>query len=306
MKTMNLKTMFGNIKLKTKDYYNKNMILVNILNLYFWKSWLGPILTFIVVPIYSIILLAANSNYGSTIMPSIVSNPLIFIPLWFVISSSYELKKNSIVEKIFIFSKKPIYSNVLIVLFYFVVVFIGFWWNLFIVYLMTLNKDLFKYNLFQSIDWGAIIFIMLLAIFLALSISSMIYTYIQSFIKAQLVGYIVSIFLMVFSGAFFSVATASKAIIYISYFSAYKYINSMFVIAMNAGTSMNNLYNTSIFDLSKDFAISNITVDGNNLISNGEIILYHSYDMYLNIFVPLILTIVLYSFSLNKRMCIKK
>lgn len=306
MKTINLKTMVGNIKLKTKDYYNKNMILVNILNLYFWKSWLGPILTFIVVPIYSIILLAANSNYGSTIMPSIVSNPLIFIPLWFVISSSYELKKNSIVEKIFIFSKKPIYSNVLIVLFYFVVVFIGFWWNLFIVYLMTLNKDLFKYNLFQSIDWGAIIFIMLLAIFLALSISSMIYTYIQSFIKAQLVGYIVSIFLMVFSGAFFSVATASKAIIYISYFSAYKYINSMFVIAMNAGTSMNNLYNTSIFDLSKDFAISNITVDGNNLISNGEIILYHSYDMYLNIFVPLILTIVLYSFSLNKRMCIKK
>ena len=87
-------------------YWNKYLILLQIMNLYFWKSLLGPIMSFIVVPLLSLGFLLINSDYVNTIMPSVISNPLIFLPFWFLISAIYDLKKNSIVEKIFIFSKK--------------------------------------------------------------------------------------------------------------------------------------------------------------------------------------------------------
>lgn len=298
---------FVSVKNKTLNYCNKHMILLQILNLYFWKSWLGPIITFVVMPIVSICLLMANANYASVIMPSVMSNPLIFIPLWFVIASVYELKKNSIVEKIFIFSKKPIYSNAIVIFFYFIILFIGFFWNLFVVYLMSLDKNDFKYNLFQSSDWGAIIFIVILSLFLAISISSMVYTFIQSQFKGQLVSFILSIFFMVFSGSMLPTTSHSPEVFtYISYFSPYKYVSSSFVIAMNSGLSPNNLYNVSIFDLSKNFVVLSASTNGNLNTIENEFVLYHSYDLCLNIFVPLILTIIFYSFSLNTRMCRRK
>lgn len=288
-------------------YWNKYLILLQIMNLYFWKSLLGPIMSFIVVPLLSLGFLLINSDYVNTIMPSVISNPLIFLPFWFLISAIYDLKKNSIVEKIFIFSKKPIHSNIIVTLFLFIIIIMSFLWNLFVVFLISLNKDTFKYNLFSSIDWGAVVFIVLLSLFLSISISSMIYTFIKSPIKGQLVSYILSVFFMIFSGSVAPMAsTTSSVITYISYFSPFKYISSSFVVAMNSGFSPNNLDNVSIFDLSKNFIISSAKVEGNQIILESKFILFHSYDLCLNIFVPLILSIVFLSLSLNTRICRKK
>ncbi|MBD5445930.1 MAG: hypothetical protein HDR31_01280 [Mycoplasma sp.] len=112
---------------------------------------------------------------------------------------------------------------------------------------------------------------------------------------------------MIFSGSVAPMAsTTSSVITYISYFSPFKYISSSFVVAMNSGFSPNNLDNVSIFDLSKNFIISSAKVEGNQIILESKFILFHSYDLCLNIFVPLILSIVFLSLSLNTRMCRKK
>ena len=115
----------------------------------------------------------------------------------------------------------------------------------------------------------------------------------KSALQGQLIGYLISAFSLVFSGIVVPMSTLSSVSVlnYLSYFSPFKYINSSLVIAMN-GTSSG----ITIFDLNRNFEIG----------AGGNSVVFHSYDLSLNIFVPLILTAILFSISLNKRMCRKK
>ena len=121
----------------------------------------------------------------------------------------------------------------------------------------------------------------------------------KSALQGQLIGYLISAFSLVFSGFVVPISTLSSISVlnYVSYFSPFKYVNSSFVIAMNFGTNPNNLNGITIFDLNRNFEID---------IGGSSVVLFHSYDLSLNIFVPLILTVILFSVSLNKRMCRKR
>lgn len=288
------------MKKHIQKYWNKHLILLQISNLYFWKSWIVWIYVAIITPLISMMIMYAFNQYATTMMPSILIYPFIFtLYVWAAII--VELKRNSIIEKIFIFSKKPIYSNAVIAIYFFLLTFLSFWWNLFIIFLFSLDKNLFSTDLlFKNVDWGAIVFIALLSSFLVISISSMLYTFMNSVLKTQLVGGLLMIFFMIFSGSFIPINTITNvdALHYISYFSPLKYISSLLIVAMNNGG--NNINQVNIFDFSKDFEIWTVS-NVNGTYEPIKMVLFHSYDMVLNIFVPLILTIVFLSISLNSR-----
>ncbi|MDE5841376.1 MAG: ABC transporter permease [Malacoplasma sp.] len=290
---------FKRIFLNIKNYYNKHFVVIDIINLYFWKSIIGPIFYFVIIPLFSIGLILINKEYVSLTMPSVISTPLISISIWLLSPFIFELKKNSIVERVFVFSKKPIYSNAIVAIYCFVLVFSNLIWNIFIIFLISLNRNIFENNVFEKVDWGSVFFIGILGSFLSVSISSLLYTFLKSTLLIQLIGFIISAFLMFFSGSIIPMNTLNSvnALNYISYFSPFKYINSSFVIAINSGIGPNNLDGITIFDLNSHFRIGSVS---------DSIVLFNSYDLYLDLFVPLFLTALFFSFSLNSKMCRKK
>ncbi|MDE6645729.1 MAG: hypothetical protein K2J69_00250, partial [Malacoplasma sp.] len=229
-------------------------------------------------------LLLINKEYASLVMPSVISTPLVSMPFIILTTLIFDLKKNSIVERIFVFSKKPIHSNVIVAIYCFLLVFSSFIWNIFLVFLISLNRNIFNYDIFENVSWSQVFFVALLATFLSVSISSVIYTFMKSALQGQLIGYLISAFSLVFSGIVVPMSTLSSVSVlnYLSYFSPFKYINSSLVIAMN-GTSSG----ITIFDLNRNFEIG----------AGGNSVVFHSYDLSLNIFVPLILTAILFSIS---------
>lgn len=288
---------------KLQNYWNKHIILLKIGNLYFLKSWFW--LLYIIFPLISIAVIYFFKDYASTMMPSAILYSF-FPPFYIFNSMIVDLKRNSIIEKMFVFSKKPIYSNVIVAVWLFLLTLLSFLWNFFIIFLVSLDKNSFEnLNLFENIDWGSLIFAVLLSAFLITSISSIIYTFINSLIKsATITGFLV-IFFIFFSGSFIPMNTISNvnALTYISYLSPFKYISSLLIVSMNNGAI--NLNHVNIFDFSKNFEILTVSVvNGKYQITST--VLFHSYDMILNIFIPLILTICFLSLSLNSRMCRRK
>lgn len=289
-------------------YISRYAILYKILNLYFWKSLIGPIICFVVIPLFSIGMLYVNYEYASTIAPSVVSMPFMSLPFWLLISLILDLKKNSIVERIFVFSKKPIYPNIVVFIFSYLFVFISFLWNLLIIFLVSQDSKTFGNGIFINIDWFQTFYIAIVAIFVSVGISSMIYTYINNPIVSQIVGYVISAFFMFFSGSVIPTITisSSNALNYISYLSPFKYINSSLIISFNAVKGPSNIDGISIFDFGKEFKVLSFKSADGILVSPKEIVLFYSHDIYLNFLIPIFLSIIFLSFSLNKKMCTKK
>lgn len=277
---------------KIQSYWNKHLVLLQFINLYFWKSsaW---VISFILVPVFSLLIMFMSSNLLTTIMPNIIIWSFC-MPLSTFAIIMVNLKKSSIIEKIFIFSKKPIYSNVIIACMFFLLTLLGFIWNLFILYLVSLGvyPELFIY-----VDWGSMIFVALLSSFLTIAIASMFYTFISSMLKVMTICSIFMFFCIFFSGMFTFTDNnnVNTTFNYISYFSPFRYIKWLLYVAINQYQSidpksasnieyLHQPLNHSIFDFSD--------------LDDADL---HSYDMALNIFVPLILTIVFLSISLNSR-----
>ncbi|MDE5949885.1 MAG: hypothetical protein K2G54_03340, partial [Malacoplasma sp.] len=169
-------------------------------------------------------LLLINKEYASLVMPSVISTPLVSMPFIILTTLIFDLKKNSIVERIFVFSKKPIHSNVIVAIYCFLLVFSSFIWNIFLVFLISLNRNIFSYDIFEKVSWSQVFFVALLATFLSVSISSIIYTFMKSALQGQLIGYLISAFSLVFSGIVVPMSTLSLVSVlnYLSYFSPFK------------------------------------------------------------------------------------
>lgn len=305
----NLKNRTVNLKNNFCKYVREYKILYKFLNIYFLKIWIALIICFLATPIYSIGILYINHDYANIVLPSVTTSSLLFLPFWLLPTVVIDLKKNSIIEKFFVFSKKPLYANSVPFIYFYPIVLLSYFWNLLLLYFVSFDKKTFPINFFQYTDWGSMIFSAILAIFISLSIVSLFYTFFSNPIYSQIICYLLSMFCMFFSGYIIplSVIINNSALNIISYFSPFRYINSLFTISMNMGVGINiinNIHNINIFSFGKQFEAIKYGLDqNNNVIEQGTLVLFKNYDLYLNIFVPILVSAACLSISLNTRMC---
>lgn len=283
--------------------WKTHLFFIKFINLYFFKSWVGPLICFLFIPIMSIGFAYINKNYVSTIIPSVLSNVIIGIPFWLISSSMIDIKKNSIVEKYFLFSKKPIYVNSIPLLYFYIIILVSFLINFFVVYLISFDKNNFPINFFQNINVGSLIFTLIFSIFLSLSIASIMYTFVRSIIWNQIICYVLSMFFLLFSGNIIPWVTiiTNEPLNIISYFSPFRYINALFIESINGlSDGMNNLQNTNVFNFSTPYVITYAEINENG-IQYKQMELFKQYDQILNFLIILIIPIIINGIILNIR-----
>lgn len=87
-----------------KNLFSNNAFLYKFYFLYFFKSLIGPVIPFIFAPLYTIAILYINGpEYSLVTLPSLITNPLIFITFWLGSSMIMDIKKKFFGRKIFYF-----------------------------------------------------------------------------------------------------------------------------------------------------------------------------------------------------------
>lgn len=285
-----------------KNLFLNNAFLYKFYFLYFFKSLIGPVIPFIFAPLYTIAILYINGpEYSLVTLPSLITNPLIFITFWLGSSMIMDIKKNSLVEKYFIFSKNSFSTNFVSFSFIWLIVFLSFFWNLLIIFFASFDIDFFKQNILENISWGQLIFSFIFASILSVSICILLSSAFKTLISLQITNYVLSMFLLVFSGNIipFSVIASNNVSNGISYLSIFRYINGLFTESLNKI----NLTNTNIFNLYTPYEIINpklsLSDSGNIDINLTErITIFHDYDQSLNLFISIFGSIGLFIFAM--------
>lgn len=285
-----------------KNLFLNNAFLYKFYFLYFFKSLIGPVIPFIFAPLYTIAILYINGpEYSLIALPCLIANPLIFITFWLGSSMIMDIKKNSLVEKYFIFSKNSFLINLVSFFFILVIISLSFFWNLLIIFFISFDTNFFKVNILENVSWGQLFFAFIFASILSVSICILMSSLFKSIISLQIVNYILSMFLLVMSGSIvpLSVIVSNNVSNTISYFSIFRYINAMFVESLNKV----NLTGTNIFNLSLPYEMINpklgLNESGDILINlNNRITIFQNYDQSLNLFISIFGSVGLFIFAM--------
>lgn len=292
-------------KTAKSGYWKKHLVLLDFMNRWFWKSCANPLAAFAAIPALALLLLYLTSRFAApaTVMPTVITLPVIIVPLGVLVPMVFDVRSVSFVDRLFVFAKKPIHANALVAGYGFALSLGSFVWTLFVVWLASFDHKNFSTGMFSTVDWGGFAFVAMLGILTMVGIATLIYTFIASRIWMYATTICVVMFLFLFSGAFFSmnVLGSTPGLKYISYLSLSRYIGASFVVAMNAGLSPTNVNGVHIFDLGSDFISTTVSVQGDNAALK-PIVLFYSYDLALNIFVPLVLTASFLGLTLNVRL----
>lgn len=296
----------------TKESLSRNKFLAKFLVVYFFKSKLSPIISFLLPLLFMMVFYVAASGSSSDdpdrglqlflgslatyISLSILPLALISMPQIIV-----ELKNSIILRRIKNsgFTKNNFLALTFILYFLLSIGFVLIVFGLFFVFFFTLkDPNGVREEALSNINIGGLIYSILLLIVSSLSVGIFLSSVIKNVSYALISGIIVILVTITFAGQFIPIQVigGTEAFRYISLFSPLTYaaglLNTVLIEpAPVAGVTPDEIQN--IFNFSHDFVIGGFG-------SGGELtIVYKTWQKALNVFMPIIVSIGFGVFSVR-------
>lgn len=305
-----------------KVEYKNELAILGLVNKYFWKSKIGPIISILLPLVFMIIFKLVNENdqnffasgLSSYFAFSILPLLLITFPQLIV-----EFKISIILRKISVSSISAT-KFCLIVLFYYLLMVIASNIIVIILYAAFLNKDA-KY-FFEIINWGQLIYSLLNIYLTTLTFGLLLGILMKKNSIVQVVGFAIMIISILFAGEFIpmTVIARSDALRYISLFSPITYSlglmnnvlminNTNFFMMLPIDPSLvplrnellSQCYPNNIFDLNHPFVLFDYTFNQENLlIPRTNFVIYEIWQKALNLVMPYVCSGLFLFISIKK------
>ncbi len=214
-----------------------------ILNQYYWKSISAPFFTFIVPPIF--ILILGNVLDPKIVLPGLISMcPLILgtISLPQVI---FEFKQSVLLKRIGVAAIKPIHFIMIISAYYCVLMFVS------VLFALAFSMAIFSGSftkVFGYVDYGQFLFAQLLNIILSIELGMMIASFFKTLMAIQVAGFFMVIVTLFLSGMVIAPIFLSQkpGMLTTSYIMPHKYPTDLAIQAWGANVNWIDNYNMGL------------------------------------------------------------
>lgn len=299
--------------------------LFKLINKYFWRGMIGPIFSFLVPPV--VVFFIGIVLGPQWVMPSGMLIPIITISMLFLPQSIFEFKNSTLLKRIGVTPINPmkfliviLAYNILIIFSSVIFVFLCSFGIFSIpsldgssnLYNIIINGKIIKIgwiDMIKHADWWSFIYALFMTILVCISIGFLISSIAKSSLFIQGLG--MTIILITFFVAPLALplpmVVSFDAMKYIGYLLPLKYATSActeaFAGSSNYGSSINiiNIYNSNIWDITKDYTIFNPFTASGSLSGNWkQMNIFNSTDKVLNLVMPYLFTIIFFFFGIEK------
>lgn len=289
-----------NIKTSLNKIFNyKFLSILTIINKYFWKTKTGPIFAIVMPLIFMIIYFALGEtgNKGEQIayflngVPAYFAMTIIPLSILTLPAMIVEFRNSILLRKIKTSGVNSINFN-LTCLFYYFFISLAFALFVFLIVVIISSGDISKLN---SINWGGVVYGILFLILSSISLGLFLSSFLKNNMSAQLIGTGIYFLTLILGGQFIPIQVIGRvdAIKYISLFSPLNYSTSLMNIA-SLPTPATLGSDNNIFNFSSSFQIVN-SLDP----SGTAITLYDVWQKILFVFMPIVLSVILFPLGIK-------
>ena len=277
--------------------------LFKLFNANYWQSIFGPVMNFgfviIFIAMYGFIMKTTYGNdaVGIALFKSSLIGIIAMQTMSFAINTVpqtiNDFKNSVLLKRIGTTPIKPWSFLVTAGLFYGLLVLIEFFWC-FAWVAIIFNGDIGNIfgsgslssmgtsldggttiNTFSGVNWGGLVCAIIYTVVVSIFIGLLVVSITKSALGSNVVGMIIFFLSMFLSGQLFPIQniTGNTALNIVSYFTPFRYTTALLTISWNGG---------NIFDMSNAIYIQNSMGGASQLV-------YNTYDMWLNWFIPVVI-----------------
>lgn len=230
--------------------YKKIWPILKIINVYFWKTKIGPLFA-ILLPLgfmliyYAICNSLTNYRYFYTSLTLFISMSVTPLSILTISSMNLEFKNSVILRKIKTNGIGALGFTTISFSYYFLLNIISVCITLLFYYLL-----MFKHiEPFQYVDWPSFVYTIFTLIIVSITFGSTLSVFIKNSLNSQIIGFAIIIFSLILSGQLINIYIVPnvEALKYVNFFSPLTYSMN----GMNIATLFSN--NNNIFDFSQDY-----------------------------------------------------
>ncbi len=205
--------------------------ILNLLNKYYWKSIFGPCFSFILPPIFVLIL--GTILDPKEMMPGIITMCSIITGLTCLPQAVYEFKKSVLLKRIGVTTIKPHQFLAIVCFFYFIMMMFSVGTTLGIAMLIYIHS---WNDIFRSVDYGAFLLTQIFSVILSISLGITISSIFNNLMAIQAVGILLAIVSLFLSGTAISplVIQQKNLMVYLSYILPFKFTTELSIEAWNS------------------------------------------------------------------------
>ncbi len=214
-----------------------------ILNQYYWKSISAPFFTFIVPPIF--ILILGNILDPKLVLPGLISMCPLILGVISLPQVIFEFKQSVLLKRIGVAAIKPIHFIIMVNAYYCVLMFIS------VLFALAFSMAIFSSSftkIFGYVDYGQFLFAQLLNIILSIEFGMMIASFFKTLMSIQVVGFFIVIITLFLSGMVIApIILANKpGMLTTSYIMPHKYATDLAIQAWGANVKWIDDFNMNL------------------------------------------------------------
>ena len=259
-----------------------------------------PIISF-VFPILYVAIMGAIFNVLSQITPSIIlpavwSIGIITTTLICIPQMIFEMQHSIVIKRLGMSKYKPWMFYSIMVLYFAIINLISYFCLIGVSYLVLLDNHIFVTNLLTNANYPEVLFALLMTFLTGLSIGLFLVSVSKTILQIQIIGSIILLISLLLAGMIMPIAMCYSNVPYrcMTFISPFTYTNSMLTEAWFYNQVPFNTLTSSIFSPG-DVYMSSVIMS-----SVSSLVLFTSWQKWMNLLIPVILIISLMGFSLNK------